>query len=182
MISIEVCWIHGLSDQNLNLAKCIRKLIQAEAFFNSANWIRINPNYIRILDSEKLICKNEENKSFVQLTKKGQSLKVFYDKINMSLDEYFAHEDNIELFIQDSLCLNIGKSSYKIMHNICHSCGNVKTHLNHIVDRKLNDGMYCDQCLNQLGYAKSLENATKKRIEAKNAFSVKKNKVSIIEQ
>lgn len=173
MIIIEVCWIEDINDQNLNIAKCILKLRQAEATYNSDVWIRINPNYVKVLEQADLIQKNEENKSFVQLTKKGSKIRIFNDTINLSLEEYFAHEKDIDSLIETCLMISITKSSYKIMHNICHSCAKTKSHLNHFVDKNENDGMYCNQCLNTLGYKNSMKAANKRRTEARNAFSIR---------
>ena len=173
MITIEVCWIEDIDDQNLNIAKCILKLRQAEAFHDSDTWIRVNPNYVKVLEQAGLIKKNEEHKSFVQLTKLGQKIQIFSDVINLSLEEYFAHESDIDAMIETCMMISITKSSYKIMHNICHSCNKTKSHLNHFVDKKNNDGMYCNQCLNTLGYDKSMKAANKRRMEARNAFSIR---------
>ena len=175
MITIEVCWIDGLDEQNLNIAKCILKLRQAQAFPGSEVWIRINPNYIRVLEKANLIQKNAENKSFVQLTHTGHTVQIFSDTLNLSLKEYFVHENDIDLLIEDSLKIAVSKTSYKVMHNICHSCGKVKTHLNHIIDTDKNNGMYCNQCLNGIGYSQSLNNANTRRTEARNAFSIRQN-------
>jgi predicted transcriptional regulator len=173
MITIDVCWIEDIDDQNLNIAKSILKLKQAEAFPGSNTWIRINPSYAKSLEQANLIQKNEENKNFVQLTQKGKKIKVFNDTIEMSLEEYFIHEQDIDALIETSLLISITKSSYKIMHNTCHSCNKDKTHLVHYIDHNKNDGMYCTQCLNKLGYIGSIAAATKRRTEARNAFSIR---------
>ena len=175
MITIEVCWIDGLDEQNLNIAKCILKLKQVGAFYGTDTWIRINPNYVRILDYAQLIHKSEENKSFVQLTEKGQNIQIFNDHLDLSLKEFFVFEDRIEELIQNSFHISVPKSSYKIMHNNCHCCGLHKVHLNHIVDKDKNDGMYCNQCLNTVGYVESQLIAKSRRWEAKNDFGIRKN-------
>ena len=175
MITIDVCWINGLDEQNLNVAKCILKLKQVRALSGSDVWIRINPNYIRILEQAKLIQKNDENKSFVQLTSKGNKIQIFNDTIQLSLEEFFIHEHEIEKLIETSLNISIPKTSYKIMHDTCHSCSKTKSHLTHIVDKNKNDGMYCSQCLNSLGYVKSHQNANNRRKEARNALSIRQN-------
>ena len=173
MIVLEVCYINGLSDQNINIAKCILKLRQAAALPGSDTWIRINPNYVRTLDSARLIQKSPVNKNFVQLTQLGQNVLLFHEMISMSLEQYFAHEDNIPEFIEDSLMISVTEASYKVMHNICHSCGKVKKTLNHIVDEKNNDGMYCNQCLDTIGYTECWERANSRRNKAQYAFSIR---------
>ena len=173
MIIIEVCYVEGLSDQNFNMVKAIKKLRRAAALPGTDTWLRINPNYVKSLEAANIITKNPINKNFVQLTWFGVDTLIFDDSICLSLEEYFVHEPDIPGFIEDSLFIAITNASYKIMHNICHSCGIVKRSLNHIVDEKKNDGMYCNQCLNTIGYAKALERANTRRKEAQYAFSIR---------
>jgi hypothetical protein len=173
MIFIEVCHINGLYNQNFNSVKCVLKLRQAKAFPNSDVWIRVNPNYVKELEAAGLIRKSQVNKNFVQLTEQGKDIQIFNDTISMTLNEYFAHESNIDTFIEEALKIAVTATSYKIMHNICHSCNKVKKSLNHIVDEKGNDGMYCNQCLNTIGYTESLLRANFRRKEARYDFSIR---------
>ena len=174
MIFIEVCYINGLDEQNINLTKCILKIRQAKAFVGSTISIRINPSYARTLEQLGLIIKDEENKNYVQLTEKGKNLQIFDDLIELSLEEYFIHENNIEELIEKSMHVAVPKASFKIMHQTCHSCGKSKTRLNHIVD-KTTDGMYCNYCLNTIGFIESQTNANNRRKEAQDAFSIRQN-------
>ena len=175
MITVEVCYVNGLVDQNLNIAKCLLKHRQTGALPGTTTWIRINPNYVRVLEGSGLILKNEENKNFVQLTETGKTIQIYTDTLNLSLEEYFAHEKDIDSLVEDSLSISITNSSYKVMHNICHCCGKVKTRLNHIVDNDNNNGMYCNQCLNGKGYNECQIVANHRRKEAQHAFSIRQN-------
>jgi predicted transcriptional regulator len=173
MITVDVCWIEDIDDQNINVAKCILKLKQAKAFSGSDTWIRTNPNYVKSLEKVSLIQKNENNKNFVQLTKKGEKIKIFQETINMTLEEYFRAEKDIEGVIETCMMISVTSSSYKINHTTCHSCNKTKTNLSHYVDHDGNDGMYCGSCLHRFGYMGSVYAANKRRTEARNAFSLR---------
>ncbi len=170
MISVEVCYIDGLDEQNFNLAKCILKLKNS---YTGGYWFRVNPNYVKLLDKLELIKKNEYNKSYVRLTPKGEAIKIFFDTLNLSLDEYFVHESDLHGFVEDSLGISVPLGCFKIIHNTCHCCGKTKSQLTHIVDEH-NDGMYCTICLNK-GYVLCLATTNNRRKEAQNAFSIRQN-------
>ena len=172
MITVDVCWIEDIDDQNINVAKCILKLKQAKALNGSDTWIRANPNYVKSLEKAGLIQKNVENKNFVQLTKKGEKITIFQETINMTLDEYFRAEKDIESVIETCMMISVTSSSYKINHSTCHCCNKTKSNLNHYVDHDGNDGMYCSSCLHRFGYMGSVQAANKRRMEARNALCI----------